>query len=121
VKIYNLAKELRLQETLLLSIEKTVRECHSQALTLAHIDDDMWDQIWKTLADCKITLDRLDGLIKLISPENANPEAMASSKTYKNPGRFIQFKIYRKEMSAFSDQVYKSNTAMQTALSVIHV
>jgi hypothetical protein len=98
-----------------------VRECQSQALTLAHIDNNMWNQIWETVMDCKATLDKLDVLIKLISPENNDPGARTSSKMLKKPGMLIQFKFYRKDMSAFSDKVYKSNTAIQMALSVIHV
>jgi hypothetical protein len=39
----------------------------------------------------------------------------------RKPGMLIQFKFYRKDMSAFSDKVYKSNTAIQMALSVIHM
>lgn len=121
-KIVDLAKDLKLQETLLLSMEKIVRECESQALTLAYIDENIWDQIWKTIMDCEATLDKLDVLIKLIiSPGNNNTGAGPSSQILQKPGMLIQFKFYRKDISAFSDKVYKSNTAIQMALSVIHM
>ncbi|KAI9668942.1 MAG: hypothetical protein M1829_005254 [Trizodia sp. TS-e1964] len=120
-KIFDLAKELRLQKTLLLSMEKTVRECQSQVFTLAHIDDNLWNQIRTTVTDSKATLDSLEALIGLISPENNETGESTFLTMLKKPGTLIQFKLHKREMSAFSDKVYKSNTAIQMALSVLHV
>jgi sulfur transfer protein SufE len=55
--IFDLAKEMTLQKTLLSSMEKTVRECQSQLFTLAHVNDEIWKQIWNIFADYKVTLD----------------------------------------------------------------
>jgi hypothetical protein len=102
-------------------MEKTVRECQSQVLTLAHIDNNMWNQIEIVFTDCKSTLNDLHSLIKRIGPADMDVKAMSSSNILRRPGMLFQFNIYKKEMSAFSNKVYKSNTAIQTALSVIHM
>jgi hypothetical protein len=98
-----------------------VRECHSQVLALAHIDDDMWNQIRNVFTDCKSTLSDLRSLIHRISPASVNAEAKNSSNMLRKTGILFQFNIYQRDFSAFSSKVYKSNTAIQTVISVIHM
>ncbi|KAF4638000.1 hypothetical protein G7Y89_g78 [Cudoniella acicularis] len=90
-KILDLAKEVTLLKTLLASIGKTLK-------------------------DCQLTLEDLDGLIKRISPDQSDSDGK-TSKMLKKPSMFFQLNLYGKDISAFSSRIYKSNCTMQTALS----
>jgi hypothetical protein len=97
-----------------------VRQCHSQALTLAHLDDHMWQQIDNALMDCKITIEGLDRLVIRIGSEY-DPEAKNLVKLLKKPSMHFRLTFHADEISEFTKKIYKSNCAMQTALAVINV
>ncbi|TDZ27074.1 hypothetical protein Cob_v000480 [Colletotrichum orbiculare MAFF 240422] len=119
-KLFDLSKEVDQLTHLLSSVEKTVKQCQSQVLTLAHLDQHMWEQINATLADCQCNIDGLDRLvIKLMS--QYDPEAATLKRMLKKPSMHFHFVIHKDEIQDYTTKIVKSNYAMQTTLAVVSV
>jgi hypothetical protein len=103
-------------------MEKTMQKCQSATalLTLPHLDDGMWTQISRTLSDCGITLNSLDGLVQRVA-KDYDPEGSIPMRTMAKPGKYIKFMFYSKDISKNLDKVEKSNRALQTVISIINV
>jgi len=105
---------------LLSSVEKTVRQCQSLSLTLAHLDDHMWQQIDNALVDCKVTVEELDRVTMKIGGEHgAEPKGLG--RLLKKPSMQFRFAIHEDEVEDLTQKIYKSNCSMQTALAVVNV
>ncbi|KAJ0161220.1 hypothetical protein CTA2_6585, partial [Colletotrichum tanaceti] len=119
-KLADLCKEVEQLTSLLTSVEKTVKQCQSQVLTLAHLDQHMWEQINTTLADCQCNIDGLDRLVmKLMSQHD--PEAKALARLLKKPSLHFHFVVHKDEIQDYTTKIVKSNYAMQTTLAVVSV
>ncbi|OBR15070.1 Hsp70 family protein [Colletotrichum higginsianum IMI 349063] len=119
-KLSDLCKEVEQLTNLLTSVEKTVKQCQSQVLTLAHLDQHMWEQINTTLADCQCNIDGLDRLVmKLMS--QYDPEAKAFARLLKKPSLHFHFVVHKDEIQDYTTKIVKSNYAMQTTLAVVSV
>ena len=119
-KIADLSKEVTQLTNLLKSVEQVVEQCQSQALTLAHLDHHMWEQIDNALMDCKVNLDGLDTLVMRLSSQH-DPEAKHFARLLKKPSRHFQLTVNKDEITDYTSKIYKSNCAMQTALAVVNV
>lgn len=117
-KITALSKEVMVLTGLLTSVENTVRKCHSQTLTLAYLDEQMWLQIDNTMVDCKITLEGLDRLVTMIRGESQSKNFM---KLLKKPSMHFKLTTHTDDISDFMNQIYKLNCALQTALAVVNM
>jgi len=115
-----LSREVGHLSGLLASVEKTLRECHSQTLTLAHLDEDMWVQINNALSDCRVALEGLDGIITKLDGAGAGSSGSAR-RLLKKASMHFQLSTHVSEITDFTDKIYKSNCAMQTALAVVTV
>ncbi|KAK1973512.1 hypothetical protein LZ30DRAFT_817028 [Colletotrichum cereale] len=119
-KLSDLCKEVEQLTNLLMSVEKTVKQCQSQVLTLAHLDQHMWEQINATLADCQSNIDGLNGLaIKLMS--QYDPEATGFGRLLKKPSLHFHFVVHKDAIQDYTTKIVKSNYAMQTTLAVVSV
>ncbi|KAK1827460.1 hypothetical protein QBC39DRAFT_361660 [Podospora conica] len=119
-KIVDLSNEVSRLASLLTSVERTIRQCQTVSLTLAHLDDHMWLQIETALVDCKCAVEELDLLaIKIRREHDTEPKALG--RLLKSPGLLFRFTIYGDELSDLTKKIYKCNCAMQTALAVVNV
>ncbi|KAL0940242.1 hsp70 family protein [Colletotrichum truncatum] len=119
-KLSDLSKEVAQLSGLLTSVEKTVKQCQTQALTLAHLDQHMWEQIENTLADCQSNIDGLDRLLIKLSNEY-DTEGKIFSRLLKKPSMHFHFTIHKDEVQDYTNKIVKSNCAMQTTLAVVSV
>ncbi|KAK3367969.1 hypothetical protein B0H63DRAFT_405141, partial [Podospora didyma] len=119
-KIYDLSSEVTRLTDLLTSVEHTVRECQGISLTLAHLDEHMWQQIDNALVDCKVTVEELDRITMRISGEY-NTDTKSVAKLLKKPSMHFRFTVHGDEVSDLTKKIYKSNCSMQTALAVVNV
>ncbi|KAK0625944.1 hypothetical protein B0T14DRAFT_599420 [Immersiella caudata] len=119
-KVVELSKEVSRLTGLLTSVEKTVRQCQTVSLTLAHLDDHMWLQIDNALVDCMVTIKELDLVAIKIGGEHTK-DAKNASRLLRKPSLHFRFAIHSEEVSDLTQKVYKSNCAMQTALAVVNV
>ncbi|KAF6842416.1 hsp70 family protein [Colletotrichum musicola] len=119
-KVSELCKEVSRLSGLLDSVQKTVRECQDQALTLAHLDHQMWKHIASTLEDCKSNLGGLGALLTRIRSEY-DPEGNGLSRLLKKTNMNIYFTIHKEEIQDYTFKVMRSNCAMQTTLGVVSV
>ncbi|KAK2058715.1 hypothetical protein LY76DRAFT_592996 [Colletotrichum caudatum] len=119
-KLYDLCEEVKKLANLLTSVEKTVKQCQSQVLTMAHLDQHMWEQINATLADCQCNVNGLNGLVlKLMS--QYDPEAPAPMRLLKKSSLHFHFVVHKDEIQDYTTKIVKSNHAMQTTLAVVSV
>src|SRR5262249_20045435 len=118
-RLSTLSKEVSLLTGLLTSVERTVRECQSRSLTLAHMHEHLWQQIDNTLVDCKITLEGLDALAVKIRGESGWSRNIG--KLLKKSSMHLKLTAHGDELSLFKDKIYNSNCAMQTATSMLSV
>ncbi|KAK1957301.1 hypothetical protein LY78DRAFT_647987 [Colletotrichum sublineola] len=119
-KLYDLCEEVKKLASLLTLVEKTVKQCQSQVLTMAHLDQHMWEQINATLADCQCNVNGLDGLVmKLMS--QYDPEAPAPVRLLKKSSLQFHFVVHKDEIQDYTTKIVKSNHAMQTTLAVVTV
>ncbi|KAF6834677.1 hsp70 family protein [Colletotrichum plurivorum] len=119
-KVSELCKEVSRLSGLLDSVQKTVRECQDQALTLAHLDHQMWKHIASTLEDCESNLGGLGALLARIRSEY-DPEGNGLSRLLKKTNMNIYFTIHKEEIQDYTFKVMRSNCAMQTTLGVVSV
>ncbi|KAF6810847.1 hsp70 family protein [Colletotrichum sojae] len=119
-KVSELCKEVSRLSGLLESVQKTVRECQGQALTLAHLDHQMWKHIASTLEDCESNLGGLEALLTRIRSEY-DPEGNGLSRLLKKTNMNIYFTIHKDEIQDYTFKVMRSNCAMQTTLGVVSV
>ncbi|KAK3374304.1 hypothetical protein B0T24DRAFT_594407 [Lasiosphaeria ovina] len=119
-KIHDLSSEVTRLTDLLTSVEHTVRKCQEISLTLAHLDEHMWQQIDNALVDCKVTLEELDRTTMRISGEY-NTDAKSITRLLKKPSMHFRFTVHGDEVSDLTKKIYKSNCSMQTALAVVNV
>ncbi|CAM1510854.1 Fc.00g083670.m01.CDS01 [Cosmosporella sp. VM-42] len=116
----DLSKEVKRFTDLLQSIEKVIKQCQPHLLTLAHLDDHIWQQIKNTLADCKVNIEGLNDLVNRLS-SRYDPTARSLSKVLNKSTLFLHSEFYSDDIARCTDKIYKSNCAMQTALVVVNV
>lgn len=119
-KVVALSIEVTRLVSLLKSVERTVRECHTVSLSLAHLDEDMWQQIDNALVDCKLTVEELSRVTMKISGEHS-ADAKALAKLFNKPSMHFRLTLHGDEVSDLARKIYKSNCSMQTAFAVLNV
>lgn len=97
-----------------------MRQCQEVSLTLAHLDDHMWQQIDNALVDCKVTVEELDRVSMRIGGEYS-AEGKSIAKLLKKPSTHFRFTLHGDEVADLTKKIYKSNCSMQTALAVVNV
>jgi hypothetical protein len=98
---------------LLALVEKTIGDCQSSRLVMAHIDDDMWAQIEATILDCVTTIDALDRLVTDI-------KAAGNRKNlFRKPKIHLIFSIRADDLAEFNTKIQISNDALQISLQVL--
>jgi hypothetical protein len=117
-KLAALSKEVTLLTGLLTSVESTVRKCHSQALILAHLDEEIWQQTDNVMIDCKITLEGLDRLVTKIRSESGSKSLV---KLLKRPSMHFKITSQMDDVSEFMKKTCNLNCALQTALAVFNM
>jgi hypothetical protein len=117
-KLTALSKEVTLLTGILASVESTIRKCHSQTLTLAHLDNQIWQQIENVMVDCKITLEGLDRLVIKIRSESGSTNFM---RLFRKPSMHFRLTTKMDDVSEFMTQTYKLNCALQTALAIFNM
>lgn len=113
VRVSALCTELSTLISFLEAVERTLKECREQPLSLASMDEEMWYQSGLSLADCKVTLNDLQDLINKIK---------ASVKHVGFFGRVratVDLTTYARDLAGFQEKIHKSNWALQTMLSAI--
>ncbi|RKU39769.1 hypothetical protein DL546_000833, partial [Coniochaeta pulveracea] len=109
-----LSKEVKSLESNLKSLDRTLQGCRSQALTLMHMNDDIWISIESNLLDCRETLEELAALVEEVKK---NPSS--SRNIFRKPNVMLRLSLRKKEMVEFQDKISKSNASMQTAVGVV--
>jgi hypothetical protein len=80
-------------------------------LTLAHLDDHMWQQIDNALADYKVTVEELGRVSMRISGEsNADPKNIV--RLLKKPSIHFRFTVHGDEVTDLTKKIYKFNCSM---------
>jgi hypothetical protein len=117
-KLTALSKEVTALTGVLNSVENTIRKCHSQTLTLALLDEQIWQQLDNIMVDCKITLEGLDRLVAKIRSDSGARNFM---KLLKKPSMHFKLTIQTDDISDFMNKIYKLNCALQTSLAVVNM
>ncbi|KAH8812018.1 hypothetical protein F5884DRAFT_299418 [Xylogone sp. PMI_703] len=114
-KVSELCKEISALGGFLEVVDRALKECREQPLSVASMNEDLWRQITLSLADCQTTLGELEGFIDKIKA------------TSKNSSRFRRVKVagdltmYSRNIAGFREKINKSNWALQTMLSAMNV
>jgi hypothetical protein len=119
-RVVALSTEVARLASLLNSVERTVRECQTGPLALAHLDEDMWQQIGNALADCQLTVEALGRITAKINGEH-KPDAKALAKLLSKPSMHFRFSVHGDEVSDLTRKIYRSNCSIQTALAIVNV
>ena len=116
-KLTALVREMTTLTGLLTAVESTVRKCYSQSLTLAHLDENMWQRMDDITVDCKIALEGLDRVLSKIQ----EPKSPTLMRLLKKPS--LHFKLNNRidDISDFMSQIYKLNCALQTSIAVVNM
>ncbi|KAH8881108.1 hypothetical protein GQ53DRAFT_848446 [Thozetella sp. PMI_491] len=115
-RISGLSKETTLLAKILASVETTMRRCTNQQLTLAHVDAEMWTTIHNATMDCIISVEKLDQILREIKSS-----AEASKTLFRRPKLYLAATKRAEEIDHYRDNIYKSNCAMQTSISVVNI
>lgn len=116
----SLSTEVTRLASLLSSVERTVRDCQTGPLALAHLDEDMWKQISTALDDCKLGVEALTRVITKINGEPST-EARSLARLLHKPSTHFRLAIRGDDVSDLTRNIYRSNCSMQTALAVVNV
>jgi hypothetical protein len=116
-KLTALVREMTTLTGLLTAVENTVRKCYSQSLTLAHLDENMWERMDDIIVDCKIALEGLGRVLSKIQEPNS-PTFM---KVLKKPSLHFRLNNQMDDISDFMNKVYKLNCALQTSIAVVNM
>lgn len=108
-----LHREVKALDDNLKSLSQTLRGCQSQALTLMHMNDDIWRSIENNLHDCAEALEELQKLVEEVK------KPISSRNMFRKPNLAMRLGMRKREMSEFQDKINKSNSAMQTAVGVV--
>jgi len=111
--VHALHKEVRALDDNLKSLSHTLRGCQSQALTLMHMNDDIWRSIENNLHDCGEALEELQTLVEEVK------KPIASRNIFRKPNLAMRLGMRKREISESQDKISKSNSAMQTAVGVV--
>jgi uncharacterized protein YoxC len=113
--VQSLHREVKALDDNLKSLSHTLRGCQSQALTLMHMNDDIWRSIENNLHDCGEALEELQALVEEVR------KPTASRNIFRKPNLAMRLTLRKKEISEFQDKISKSNSAMQTAVGVVNL
>jgi len=113
--VLELSKEVSALIGLLRAVDKAMRQCAPQRLTMQHIDDDLLSQIDNALTDCDAALKGLEHTIDKIKKSKIQEGFL------RKPALQIRINLYKDEISSFSKKFNKSNCAMQTAIAVLNM
>jgi hypothetical protein len=116
-KLTALVREMTTLTGLLTAVESTVRECYSQSLTLAHLDENMWKRMDDIILDCKIALEGLDRV--LLNLQKQNPPTWM--KLLRKPSLHFQLNNQMDDISDFMNKVYKLDCALHTSIAVVNM
>lgn len=127
-KINDLSKEVTRLSSLLRSVETTIKQCRGASSTLAHLDEGIWEQIDIAVAGCGVAVGELDALVAKVGRYFDQGTATAQGSENKalrgKLNRILLYPAYSAttdELSYVTQNIYKSNCAMQTALAVLNV
>lgn len=112
--VASLCRELSSLKGILSSISRVLQECSATFFALAHVENDLWDNIQAAVEDCQHALVDLDSLIDSICGSR-------SSRLIRKSIIATKLALHRRDLSELQDRITKSNYAMQTALAVINV
>ncbi|OBT61581.1 hypothetical protein VE03_08939 [Pseudogymnoascus sp. 23342-1-I1] len=113
VRVSALCSELSTLISFLEAVDRTLKECRGQPLSLASMDEDMWYQSALSLADCKATLSDLGDLTNRIKASVKHTGFFARVKAT------VDLTMYARDLAGFQEKIHKSNWALQTMLSAI--
>ncbi|OIW24589.1 hypothetical protein CONLIGDRAFT_718489 [Coniochaeta ligniaria NRRL 30616] len=108
-----LSREVKSLDDNLKSLSRTLQGCQSQALTLMHMNDEIWRSIENNLHDCGEALEELQTLVEEVK------RPVASRNIFRKPNLAMRLELRKKEITEFQDKINKSNSAMQTAVGVV--
>jgi len=114
--ICSLTNEVVVLSGLLERVDKVLRECHVQALTLAHVDETLWGPIGNTMMDCKATLEALGNWTQTMRSATTPKHFV-----FRRSGIQTRLDAKSREVSAFSNKVYKSSCALQMVDAVVNM
>ncbi|KFX91477.1 hypothetical protein V490_05880 [Pseudogymnoascus sp. VKM F-3557] len=115
VRVSALCAELSTLISFLDSIDRILKECREQPLSLASMDEEMWRQSGLSLADCKVTLNDLQDLTNRIKASVKHVGFFGRVKTT------VDLTMYARDLAGFQEKIHKSNWALQTMLSAITI
>jgi hypothetical protein len=113
VRVSALCAELSTLMSFLDSVDRILKECREQPLSLASMDEEMWRQSGLSLADCKVTLNDLQDLTNKIKASVKHVGFFGRVKTT------VDLTMYARDLAGFQEKIHKSNWALQTMLSAI--
>lgn len=113
VRVSALCSELSTLISFLEAVDRTLKECRGQPLSLASMDEEMWYQSALSLADCKATLSDLENLTSRIKASVKHAGFFARVKAT------VDLTMYARDLAGFQEKIHKSNWALQTMLSAI--
>jgi hypothetical protein len=113
VRVSALCAELSTLISFLEAVDRTLKECREQPLSLASMDEEMWHQSDLSLADCKVTLNDLQDLTHKIKASVKHVGFFGRVKTT------VDLTMYARDLAGFQEKIHKSNWALQTMLSAI--
>ncbi|KFX89962.1 hypothetical protein O988_08407 [Pseudogymnoascus sp. VKM F-3808] len=115
VRVSALCAELSTLMSFLDSVDRILKECREQPLSLASMDEEMWRQSGLSLADCKVTLNDLQDLTNRIKASVKHVGFFGRVKTT------VDLTMYARDLAGFQEKIHKSNWALQTMLSAITI
>lgn len=116
--ILELHREAATLQQVLVSVEKTLKDCGSRSLTLWQFDDELWKAIQAPLTDCQAVLDELVEFTRSLKAGATKKNTLGIlGKTSLQ----LQFTFKASNIEALKDRISASNCAIQTALAAVNV
>lgn len=118
IKLSDAFEEVQKLSVLLVSVDKTVRQCQTHVPSLSHFYHNIWGHFGDTLADCKSNIAGLDQLLRKLSVHfdaEGNPLATLLRKT----NFYFILSIHKEEIQDYKVKILNSNWAIQMNLQLV--
>ncbi|KAH0433144.1 hypothetical protein CcaCcLH18_06031 [Colletotrichum camelliae] len=120
IKLSETCEEVKKLAGLLVSVDKTVRQCQTQVPSLFHPDHNLWGHFGNNLADCKSNITGLDQLLRKLSV-HFDAEGNSLATLLRKTNLYFILSIHKDEIEDYTRKISTSNSAIQTTLAAVTV
>ncbi|KAF4903636.1 hypothetical protein CGCFRS4_v001645 [Colletotrichum fructicola] len=120
IKLSETCEEVQKLSGLLVSVDKTVRQCQTHVPSLSYFYHNIWGQIGDTLAHCKSNIAGLDQLLRKLSV-HFDAEGNSLATLLRKTNLYFILSIHKEEIQDYKVKIFNSNWAIQMTLQLVTI